>query len=409
MATIQINTWIFWLIVIGVAVGIILVFYMITNYIGIRRCIDGFICHLADVDKRCQQRLIDRMKSPSAKLVKEVTWFVVVSVIAIAGICYVCGLLNMSSFIGGFIDVVQQKFTNKYPLLTTIIGAYLALLGHYMFLYPKVYVSPDVSFYVDCDNKKRLSWFVENRSLFDCIDIHIDAYACKYMHNEDDLQTYRINLKRSDYTVLSGRNSASNDRSVCVSTYNLPTELYDTKKKTYNFDYIVLYVKFTHALSHVTKIITSQYRKSDIYKGEFHGGRSVRLGAFQNPRTTINTIKAVMHKKFMYARKFETMSLIGIMILTLLCMIWPEICIVRLGIAPVLFVALSFTLLWFGFARLFYQLPILIKEEEDENKQYHANIDEEFMPSMADNALNCPYLAKQSNICNTPKKKPKMG
>lgn len=399
MVTVQLNTWIFWLISAFVVLGFMSVFYMITPRVGLNRCLRGIWKYYVNKFHRYKEHYESKAISFSAKFVKEITWFVVVFVIAFVVICYACGWCNVNTLISDIVDKVHDNFTVVYPLLTTIIGAFFALLCHFLFIHPKVYVSPDMSLYTDIDKKKRLSWFIENRSLFDCIDIHVDAFACKYMHDEDDLYTYRINLKRTDYTVLSGRFAASNDRSICVSTYSLPKELYikvknektGKEEEKFVFDYIELSVKVSHALSHVTKIITRQFSKNDIYNGEFHGGKKARLRAFENPRTTIKTVKAVMLQRFMYARKFETISLMGIMALMLLQVIWPGMCIEKLGLTSVLLTALSISLWWFSLIRLFFQFPTLT-DEDDENKHYRANIDEDFNNFPEDGSSSCPYL-----------------
>ena len=163
------------------------------------------------------------------------------------------------------------------------------------------------------------------------------------------------------------------------------------EEEKFVFDYIELSVKVSHALSHVTKIITRQFSKNDIYNGEFHGGKKARLRAFENPRTTIKTVKAVMLQRFMYARKFETISLMGIMALMLLQVIWPGMCVEKLGLTSVLLTALSISLWWFSLIRLFFQFPTLT-DEDDENKHYRANIDEDFNNFPEDGSSSCPYL-----------------
>lgn len=390
MVTIQINTWIFWLITICFVLCIMSIYRKMVPHIEMRSCIMGIGNYYKHKYQRYKQHSRWRTISFSAKFVKEMMWFIIASVVAYITICYVCGWCNMSSLIDNIVDVINSNFTTKYPLLTTIIGAYFALLCHHLFLHPKVYVSPNACLYTDLEGRKRLSWFIENRCLFDSVDIHVDAFACKYIHKEDDLQTYRINLKRADYPVLSGRLAASNDRSISVSTFELPKDVY--KKGGYKFDYLELSVKVTHSLSHVTKIITRQFNKEDIYKGEFCGGKKAHLSAFQNPRTTINTIKDAMLQRFMYARKFETISLMSIIGLTLLHIIWPDVDIQTLGITSILFVVMAISLLWFGITRLFYQFPVFT-EKNDENKQYRANIDTKFKPQNEANNLQCPYLA----------------
>ena len=391
MESIVVNSWIFWLIAVLVAICIIGVSMIKYPPANIHKSASGIKKYYANKRKRYKEHASDHALAPSAKFIKELSWLLIITTIAFVTICYTCDFLNMQEHIKSIYTKIYHNFTSSYPLLTTLIGAFIALICHYLFVHTKVYVSPSAYSYIDMNNKRRLGWYVENRSLFDCVDIHVDAFVCVYCTEADDVQSYRIKLKRSDFSVLSGRWAASNDKSIGVSTYDFPEDVWDKKDNKYKFDFIELSVKSSHSLSHVTKVITRQYQEEDIYEGSMIGGASPHLRAFQNKNTCINTLKETMLNRFMYARKFTSWCLTGIIVMFILLIVFPDFSL--LGMNSVLLVSLSLALVWFSISRFYHQFPILT-EADDENKHYRANINEDFAQKEESVKVECPYLQK---------------
>ncbi len=110
---------------------------------------------------------------------------------------YMFNVLNIPNMTEYFINNMHNNLIVRYPLLTTIVGAFIALLCDYFIIYPKMYVSPNAFFTIQKKDKKGcpgnndeteevLKWYIENRSLFDCTDIHLVAYKCM-CHNQEGI------------------------------------------------------------------------------------------------------------------------------------------------------------------------------------------------------------------------------
>ena len=136
-----------------------------------------------------------------------------------------------------------------------------------------------------------------------------------------------------------------------------------------DYDYIEVVVKVTHALSRVTKVITQQYCRADIYNGVME---NEKLYSAQNPRARaeILTLKAGVQKRFMYARKFASFSMAAIIVATIVKMVFiTDEMITWASIFNVLLVSASILLILFSFLRVIYKVPVYTNEE-NENYMY---------------------------------------
>lgn len=215
-----------------------------------------------------------------------------------------------------FIDVIRDNFTNKYPLITTIIGAFIALMINYIFVRAKVLVSPDI-IYDNHGDKRYFSWYVENRSIFGCVNISIEAHKIK-MINGDAVNVGTLSFRKDNASFLAGRNTANNDNAVCFTLKD--DELTVKQLKNNDFDFILVYVKFTHALSSITNVIKKQFLIEDIYLGDIKDGKCYVKTSDNAPETELKTLKTEALRRFMFARKYVSLSIMLISAWFIVCL-----------------------------------------------------------------------------------------
>lgn len=360
------------LVIVGIVCAVYEIYRHMCPIFGFRKWWQGVRENLSFCKKRNDDRGVGNRFCISASFVKES--FISLFVIFLA--CWVFGfvldLWEIQELTIVLWDKIHTKFVIKYPLLTTIIGAYIALMCDYFVISPKVYVSPNAYYSLESNMKGDvLKFYIENRSLFDCIDIHIDAYKCCCKNKVGDLSLKKIKLSVSDIATMAGRWASNNDKSIIVSTASIKKEnVLET-----DFDYIEMIVKVTHALSRVTKIITQQYYRADIYNGVMEKDKLMsHLDA--KMRTEIITLRASVQKRFMYARKFAEYSvfftflvILNKMIFETDEMIWFASC------ANILILTGCILSILFSLLRIIYKIPVSTNEN-NENYMYRISFDE---------------------------------
>lgn len=281
----------------------------------------------------------------------------------------ICNLPIVTEYI---INNMHDNLTAKYPLLTTIVGAFIALLCDYFVVYPKMYVSPNAFFTIQKKDKKDcngqngeteevLKWYIENRSLFDSIDIHVEAYKCTCFNQKGDIRMEPVEMRVSNISTMAGRWATNHDNAITITAKDVKKEdiLSD------EFDYIELVVKVTHALSRVTKVITQQYYKADFYNGVMEQEK-LYSGPKNKPRAEILTLKAGVQKRFMYARKFAGYSITAIILIMLAKMVFEtNETLLLSSILNVLLVSNCILLIIFSILRVIYKMSVYTDDKND--------------------------------------------
>lgn len=333
--------------------------------IGFRNWWQGVCENVYFRKKRYDDRGVRNRCSISSSFIKEsfISLFAIFVAFWVLG--FVLDLWEIQELTIVLWDKIHTRFVVKYPLLATIIGACIALMCDYFVISPKVYVSPNAYYSLDPNKKSDvLRFYIENRSLFDCIDIHIDAYKCKYKNKVGDLSFKKIELPISDITTMSGRWASNNDKSIIVSALIKKEEVIDT-----NVEYIEIIVKVTHALSRVTKTITQQYYRADIYNGVMIKDKLMpHLDAPMD--TEIITLRASVQKRFMYARKFAEYSMFFTFLVILHKMIFETDGMIWFAsFANILILTGCVLSIFFSLLRIIYKIPV-ITNENNKNFMY---------------------------------------
>lgn len=342
--------------------------------IGVRKWWDGVRKSVKMHKERNAKHKVKNTLKVSAGFVRESLTALFAIFVALWILGYVFDVWNLQEITkDSIIDKIHNNLVVRYPLITTIIGAFIALLCDYFIIHPKLYVSPN-AFYVkdkcknengEVEEKEVLKWYIENRSLFDCIDIHIDAYECACNNKEGDLTMKKIKLRVNDISTMAGRWASNNDRAILVTAKDKSKE--ELLKD--DFDYIEVVVKVTHALSRVTKVITQQYCRADIYNGVMENDK---LYSAPNPkaRAEILTLKAGVQKRFMYARKFASYSMVAIIAMMIIKMAFiTDEMLTGTLIFNVVIISSCVLLILFSLLRVIYKVPVYTNEE-NENYMY---------------------------------------
>lgn len=182
----------------------------------------------------------------------------------------------------------------------------------------------------------------------------------------------KVNLCVSDISSIAGRWASSNEKAIIVVAKDIMKE--ELQKD--DFDYIILVVKVTHALSRVTKVITQQYYRADIYNGVME---KEKLFSGTNPRARaeILTLKAGVQKRFMYARKFASHSMAAIIAAMIIKMAFiTDDMYTWTNIFNVVIVSACLLLIMFSLLRVIYKVPVYTNEE-NENYMYRIVFEKE--------------------------------
>ena len=348
--------------------------------IGPRKWWDGVSKSIAMHKKRNKKHNVKNSLKFSAGFVREGLTALFAILVALWILGFVFGVWNMRDTTELMIGKIHNNLVIQYPLITTIIGAFIALLCDYFIIHPKLYVSPNAFYTMDkckkdngeIEEKEVLKWYIENRSLFDCVDIHIDAYECTCNNNEGDVSMRKVDLRVNEIATMAGRWASNNDKSITVTA---PNKSKDELLKD-DFDYIELVVKITHALSRVTKVITQQYYRADIYKGVME---KEKLFSGTNPRARaeILTLKAGVQKRFMYARKFASYSMVAIIAMMIIKMVFiTDEMLTGTWIFNVVIISACILLILFSLLRVIYKVPVYTNEE-NENYMYRIVFEKE--------------------------------
>ena len=311
---------------------------------------------------------------PSASLVREIVVCLFVILVAFWVLGFVLEMWNVKDFTQALWRKIHENFVLEYPLLTTIIGASIALLCDYFIIAPKIYVSPNAVYSLEkrTNNKTNeeiekeiIKFYIENRSLFDCIDVHVEAYKCICTNATGDLCAKTIKLRVNEIAKLSGRWAASNDKSIVVSTYDIGKEWILRE----DVDYIEVVVIVTHALSRVTKVITQKYYREDIYKGVMENEKLISNIDTKVP-TEIFTLRAGVLKRFMYARKFAEYSIFFTFLVMISKMIFETDDIIWFtSYSNTLIISGCILSILFSILRIVYKIPVRTNND-NENHVY---------------------------------------
>lgn len=348
--------------------------------IGPRKWWDGVSKSIAMHKERNAKHKVKNSFKLSAGFVRESLTALFAMIVAFWILGYVFDVWNVQDITKELIGKIHDNLVVRYPLITTIMGAFIALLCDYFIIHPKLYVSPNAFYVMDkCKNdegkveeKEVLKWYIENRSLFDCIDIHIDAYECTCNNKEGDLRKKKMKLRVTDISTMAGRWASNNDKAILVAA----KEKSKAELLKDDFDYIEVVVKVTHALSRVTKVITQQYCRADIYNGVME---NEKLYSAPNPkaRAEILTLKAGVLKRFMYARKFASYSMVVIIAMMIIKMAFiTEEMLTGTWIFNVVIISACILLILFSLLRVIYKVPVHTNEE-NENYLYRIGYKEE--------------------------------
>jgi len=201
----------------------------------------------------------------SAKLAKEL-FFLLSAVLFVALISFLQdetkSLEPAQHWLSYLVKSIYAKIINPYTLLTSIAGAFIALLLNYLFIHPKAFLHPDAMYELERDGIRKLKFFVENQSLFDCTHVHIEAYkSVKLNDNETFIEPLKFRV--TEIASLGGIMSNFNDKTIVFTISEDSLTQKDLKDPT--FDDIEVNVSLTHSLSNVTKSITRHYGIEDIY------------------------------------------------------------------------------------------------------------------------------------------------
>lgn len=361
------------LVIIIIVCGVYEIYRHMYPVIGFRKWWQGVCDNLYFHKKRNEELGVRKRFYISTSFLKES--FISLFVIFVA--CWVFGFVSDMWKVQEITMLLWKKIhmnlVVQYPLLTTIIGACIALMCDYFLISPKVYVSPNAFYSLELNKKNEevLRFYVENRSLFDCIDIHVDAYKCCCKNSAGDLSLNKIKLSVSDIATMAGRWASNNDKSVIFSTSSI-------KKKEIlktDFDCIEIVVKVTHALSRVTKTITQQYYRADMYNGVMENDKLLSI-TDATIRTEIITLRDSVQKRFMYARKFAEYSIFLTFIVILNKIVFETEGIIWFSsFSNILILTGCILSILFSLLRVIYKIPIHTNEK-NENFMYRISFEE---------------------------------
>ena len=225
-------------------------------------------------------------------------------------------LMNYSSYFHELTVAILHNikfFTKDYPMITTVVGAFIALWCIYLLVHVKAYVCPIVLYsHTSNDNRHRYyNWFIENRSIFDTVNIDASVYKCTRLGGHG--VTYKeLKLACDHLENMTGRWSEGNK--ICVKLQQQQLKLQDVVDGT--FDFLEINSSFVHALSNVITVESIRYKVNDIYYAKLMSDKII-TDRPPLPKVELNTLRMRMQKRFMYARKYVTYTIVLILLLFL--------------------------------------------------------------------------------------------
>ena len=117
--------------------------------IGVRKWWDGVSKSIAMHKKSNAKHKVKNTLKVSAGFVREGLTALFAILVALWILGYVFDVWNMNDTTELMIGKIHNNLVIQYPLITTIIGAFIALLCDYFIIHPKLYVSPNAFYTMD--------------------------------------------------------------------------------------------------------------------------------------------------------------------------------------------------------------------------------------------------------------------
>ncbi len=205
-------------------------------------------------------------------------------------------------------------FTTSYPLITTIVGAFVALWLIYILVHVKVYVCPAI-LYATASNdngRRHFMWYIENRSIFDAVNMDAAIFKCTRL-GDHGIRYDELKLTCSEIKFLTGR-WFKGDNKVCLKLKK--GQLTCDNVIHHSFSFLEINSTFMHSLSNVITVTPMRYDSNDIYYAKACD-ESIFTDRSPLPVIELNTLRIGMMKRFMMARKYVTYAILLILSLYL--------------------------------------------------------------------------------------------
>lgn len=124
--------------------------------LGVRKWWDGVCKNIAMHKEKNAKHKVKNTIKVSAGFVRESLTALFATLMALWILGFVFDIWSIQYFTNQIIEKIHANLVIQYPLITTIIGAFIALLCDYFIIHPKIYVSPNAFFAkVQTDNEKK--------------------------------------------------------------------------------------------------------------------------------------------------------------------------------------------------------------------------------------------------------------
>lgn len=302
---------------------------------------------------------------------KEIT-ILVISLLFSCGVLLLCNVTMFRQFVENSIDFIST-LTYNHSLIVSILGAFIALWGIYFIVHLKFFIGPTVFYTYPADqDKKTFMWYIENRSIFDAVNINVSVFKCKQTHG--GVLYDPLKLTCSTIAYMSGRFFPTSNK---ILVKLKPREIKIDDIINHNFDFLEINITAVHALSNVVTVWSTKYNIEDIYYAQIQNNVLVSNRAGLKT-IEINTLRTNMCKRFMISRKIVTYSTLLLLVLLILNLgfrnesislpAWLEMlnCGTRNGLACVIIL--------FSIIRFLMQLPVISTLADAKYKPYRVEI-----------------------------------